>query len=50
MESRMLGFVEEYEDEERFKENLLYSIDRGCTISKIWIKEVVDNYKTSIII
>lgn len=43
-------FVEEYDDEERFKENLLHSIDRGCIISKVWIKEVSDNYKTSIII
>ena len=43
-------FVEEYDDEERFKNDILNTINRGCIISKVWIKEVSDNYKTSIII
>lgn len=40
-------FVEEYDDEERFKNDILNTINRGGIISKVWIKEVSDNYKTS---
>ena len=36
--------------EERFKNDILNTINRGGIISKVWIKEVSDNYKTSIII
>ena len=38
-------FVEEYDDEERFKNDILNTISRGGIISKVWIKEVSDNYK-----
>ena len=41
-------FVEEYEDEEKFKEDLLSIINEGGIIGKVWIKEENDNYKTSI--
>ena len=39
-------FVKEY-GEDRFKNDILNTINRGGIISKVWIKEVSDNYKTS---
>lgn len=41
-------FVEEYDDEERFKNHLLNIINTGGIISKVWIKEEPDNYNVSI--
>ena len=41
-------FVEEYDDEEKFKNDILNIINRGGIIGKVWIKEEHDNYITSI--
>jgi len=38
-------WVDEYYDEESFKNALYHDIDNGRIISKVWIKEVDDNYK-----
>jgi hypothetical protein len=40
--------VEEYDDEERFKNDILSIINRGGIIGKVWIKEEPDNYNVSI--
>jgi len=41
-------FIEEFDDEEKFKNHLLNTINRGGIIGKVWIKEENDDYKTSI--
>ena len=38
----------EYDDEERFKNDILNIINRGAIIGKVWIKEEPDNYNISI--
>lgn len=42
------SFVNEFDDEEKFKKHILNIINTCGVISKIWIKEVNDNYKISI--
>ena len=42
------SFVNEYDDEEKFKKNILNVINTCGVIGKVWIKEVDDNYKVSI--
>ena len=42
------SFVEEYDDEETFKNDLLNLLNRDCVISKVYIKYVPDDYKPAI--
>lgn len=42
------SFIEEYEDEERFKETLTRMIDSGEIVSSVFIKMEPDNYKPRI--
>ena len=41
-------FIEEFDDEETFKNELLRIINQGGIIGKVWIKEEDDNYIASI--
>jgi hypothetical protein len=40
--------IEEYDNEEKFKQELINSINQCSTINKIFIKEVNDDYKATI--
>ena len=42
------SFINEFDNEDEFKEYILNAINTCGTIGKIWIKEVDDNYKISI--
>lgn len=42
------SFINEFDDEDEFKEYLLNTINTGGVIGKTWIKKVEDNYITSI--
>lgn len=42
------SFINEFDDEDEFKEYLLNIINTGGVIGKTWIKKVEDNYITSI--
>ena len=44
------SFVNEFDDEEKFKEHILSIINTCGVIGKIWIKEEPDNYNASIIL
>ena len=37
--------VREYDDEEKFKNDLMNSMEHFCIISKVFIKEVPDDYR-----
>ena len=41
-------FIEEFDDEETFKNELLRIINQGGIIGKVWIKKEHDNYIASI--
>lgn len=41
-------FIQEFDSEEEFKEEILHIINSSGIIGKVWIKEVDDNYKPSI--
>lgn len=38
--------VEEYDDEEKFKTDLLNLMNSNCVIGRVFIKEVSDDYST----
>ena len=40
--------IEEYDNEEKFKQELINSINQCSTINKVFIKEVDDNYEATI--
>ena len=40
--------VQEYDDEEEFKTDLLNLMNNNCVIGRVFIKEVPDDYSTSI--
>lgn len=42
------NFVEEYDDEEKFKNDILNTINTGGIISKVFIEEKPDNYNVAI--
>ena len=42
------SFVNEFDDEEKFKEHILNTIQRCGVLGKVWIKEESDNYNASI--
>ena len=42
------SFVNEFDDEEKFKEHILNVINTCGVVGKIWIKEEPDNYNASI--
>jgi hypothetical protein len=44
------SFVNEFDDEEKFKKHILSIINTCGVIGKIWIKEEPDNYNASIIL
>ena len=41
-------FIQEFDDEEKFKEELLNIINNGGIIGKVFIKEKPDNYNIAI--
>lgn len=44
------SFVNEFDDEEKFKKHILSIINTCGVIGKIWIKEEPDNYNAAIIL
>lgn len=44
------SFVNEFDDEEKFKEHILSVINTCGVVGKIWIKEEPDNYNAAIIL
>lgn len=42
------NFVEEYDDEEKFKNDILNTLNTGGIISKVFIEENPDNYNVAI--
>ena len=42
------NFVEEYDDEEKFKNDILNTINTGGIIGKVFIEEKPDNYNVAI--
>lgn len=46
--SHMWSFVQEFDSEDDFKNELVRIIDSGGTIGRVWIKEVADDYECSL--
>ena len=42
------SFVNEFDDEDKFKKHILNTIQRCGVLGKVWIKEEPDNYNASI--